>query len=107
MEAVGGELVPWLRAEVERELAEARAREAACLEGPAFSGRHDVIFEARERIARSEGVLMVLDFHDVAENWERAVGKPQRQAEVLRIVVRQIGHGYRYRDGYQEVAWKP
>jgi hypothetical protein len=102
----GDELVPWLRAETARELDEARAREAALLEGPAFRERHDAIFEARERIARCEGVLMVLDFHDLAENWEDASGKLLKQAEVLRIVVRQIGHGYRYRDGYREAEWK-
>ena len=59
-----------------------------------MQGRNEVLFEARERIAQCEGHLMVLDFHDLGETWERAVGKPQKQAEVLRIVARQLGHGF-------------
>jgi hypothetical protein len=102
----GDELAPWLRALVEADLGDARAREAACLAGSAVQGRGE-LFAAREQIARCEGHLMVLDFHDLGETWERAEGKPLKQAEVLRIVVRQVGYGYRFRDGYQEAAWKP
>ena len=103
----GDELVPWLRAEIESDLGMWRAREEACLASNAMRGRNEVLSEAREQIARCEGHLMTLDFHDLGETWERAAGKPLKQAEVLRIVARQLGHGYRFRDGYQEVAWRP
>jgi len=101
------ELVPWLRAAIESDLSTWRAREEACLASNVMRGRNEVLFEAREQIARCEGALMILDFHDLGETRERAEGKPVKQAEVLRIVVRQLGHGYRYRDGYTETAWKP
>jgi hypothetical protein len=66
-----------------------------------------VLFEAREQAARCESELEILDFHDLGETWERAEGKPLKQAEVMRIVVRQLGHGYRFRPGYREAEWKP
>ena len=101
------ELVPWLRGAVEADLNMWRAREEACLASNAMQGRSEVLFEAREQVARCEAALMVLDFHDLGETWERAAGELLKQAEVLRIVARQLGHGYRYRPGYQEVAWRP
>jgi len=101
------ELVPWLRAVIESDLGGARAREEACLASNVMRGRNEVLLEARELIARCEAGLAILDFHDLAETWENAAGKPLKQAEVLRIVVRQLGHGYRFRDGYREAEWKP
>jgi hypothetical protein len=100
------ELVPWLRVTIEADMSRWRAREEAYL-ASSRRGRHEALFEAREQIARCEAGLAVLDFHDLAETWERAEGKPLKQAEVLRIVARQLGHGYRFRDGYDAWAWKP
>jgi hypothetical protein len=99
------ELVPWLRAEVERDLGRWRTREKASLASVQVHGRNEALLEAREQVARCEGALMILDFHDLGETWEQAAGKPLKQAEVMRIVVRQLGHGYRYRDGYRQ-EWK-
>lgn len=99
------ELVPWLRAAIEADLSMWHAREEACL-ASVVRGRNEVLFEAREQIARCEGAIAVLDFHDLGETWERAEGKPLKRVEVLRIVARQLGHGYRYRPGYRE-EWRP
>jgi hypothetical protein len=65
---------------------------------------HIAIHDPRDVIADCDAKLAVLDFRDLAETWERAAGKPQKQAEVLRIVVRQLASGYRHRDGWQE-SW--
>lgn len=62
--------------------------------------------DPRDTIARCETELAILDFHDLAETWEQAEGKPLKQAEVLRIVVREIGRAYRHRPGYRQ-EWKP
>ncbi len=100
------DLATWLRGTIESDLGMWRAREEAHLAG-GRRGREEALTEAREQIARCEAGLAVLDFHDLAETWERAEGKPLKQAEVLRIVARQLGHGYRLRDGYDAWAWKP
>lgn len=98
------ELVPWLREAIDADLSMWRAREKVYLSST-VRGRNDVLFEAREQIARCEGAIAVLDFHDLGETWERAEGKPLKRVEVLRIVVRQLGHGYCYRPGYRR-EWK-
>lgn len=71
--------------------------------------------DPRDTIARCEFELAVLDEHrpfDPESDWlrdfcatcgeidHRKVGFPCR-------TVRLLGHGYRYRDGYREAAWKP
>jgi hypothetical protein len=110
------ELAPWLRAQVRLEREDAhQARgllgiETAWWTVPNLRARGltrgDAMHIARNaplaRIADCDAKLKVLDFHDLSETWERAEGKPLKQAEVLRIVVRQLGGAYRHLPGYLE-----
>lgn len=66
---------------------------------------HVIRHDPRTEAARAESVLAVLRLYDVAVTVAEAKAGPAKSAEVLRLVVRDLAAGYRFREGFKE-EWK-
>lgn len=98
------DLVTWLRERIESDLSEWRVREAHFLAGREREGDYHY-FEARERVARCEAELAILDLYEQQAAKDNNAMEEDR-TWLLARVVRLLATGYRHRTGYRE-EWKP